>query len=505
MGVLPDFMIRALGCITPYHRGPKVPGVISFGESSAGYDISLGNQYLIFSNTCAVLVDPKSFDKSNFVPHEGDHCIIPPNSFVLAESVEYFEIPRDCIGLVLAKSTYARCGICTNFTPLEPCMSPDTDVLTATGWVPIADVQIGHQVLTRREDGVAEYRGVAAKQERYHRGAMLHFNGRSVDQLVTPDHKLFVLRRNSQTNVERPLLLPAAEVFGRYNYSFDRRVNWLGTEPGQYVKIGEQSFPTTAFMEFLGCWLGDGSAYLGNDGGYHVKLAVVTKDAKREYFQDVLTRMGIKAALRERGFEFYSKDLVLYLSQFGHARNKHIDRRFLNFPPAYLRLLLRGLINSDGNQETQTFTTASPQLADDVQEAAFKAGLGAIVRRVEARVFGKMLTAYKVRLCQDHMTPKVQPPRHVEHAYDGLVYDLTVPNHVFFCRRQGKASWTGNCWRGKITVEIANTTPLPAKVYSGEGIAQVLFLRLEAPPEKDYDQKGGNYQDQTGMTMPRVA
>src|SRR3982751_87445 len=100
MGVLPDWAIRQLNCITPYHRGPKIRGVISFGESSAGYDISLGNKFLIFSNTCGVVVDPKNFDPASFVPHEGDHCIIPPNSFVLAESVEYFEIPRDCVGLV---------------------------------------------------------------------------------------------------------------------------------------------------------------------------------------------------------------------------------------------------------------------------------------------------------------------------------------------------------------------------------------------------------------------
>jgi dCTP deaminase len=118
--VLPDWMIRGLNAITPYKNNPKTPGMISFGESSAGYDISLARNFKIFQNTCAVVVDPKNFNPNSFVDFEGKECIVPPNSFVLAESNEWVHIPRTCIGLVLGKSTYARCGICTNFTPLEP-------------------------------------------------------------------------------------------------------------------------------------------------------------------------------------------------------------------------------------------------------------------------------------------------------------------------------------------------------------------------------------------------
>jgi dCTP deaminase len=120
LSVLPDWGIRRLNAIKPYTRGVRIPGVISYGESSCGYDLRLGRKFLIFSNTCACVVDPKNFDGSQFVAHEGLDCLIPPNSFVLAESQEWVEVPRDCICLVLGKSTYARCGICTNFTPLEP-------------------------------------------------------------------------------------------------------------------------------------------------------------------------------------------------------------------------------------------------------------------------------------------------------------------------------------------------------------------------------------------------
>jgi dCTP deaminase len=118
--VLPDNVLRRLGIFAPYSRGKKRPGKVSFGESSAGYDIRAGDEWKIFTNTCATLIDPKNFKPDSFVHHKGPFCIIPPNSFALAYSIEYVKMPRDCIGIVLGKSTYARCGICANFTPLEP-------------------------------------------------------------------------------------------------------------------------------------------------------------------------------------------------------------------------------------------------------------------------------------------------------------------------------------------------------------------------------------------------
>jgi dCTP deaminase len=123
MGVLPDHMLRQLGeqgRIHPYCLPNRQLGVISFGESSAGYDLRLGRKFLIFTNTAGCVVDPKRFDPTAFVKHDGDTCIIPPNSFALGESVEFIDVPRDVVVLVLGKSTYARCGVVTNFTPLEP-------------------------------------------------------------------------------------------------------------------------------------------------------------------------------------------------------------------------------------------------------------------------------------------------------------------------------------------------------------------------------------------------
>lgn len=94
--------------------------LISYGLSSYGYDIRAARQFKVFTNINSAIVDPKNFDSSSFVEFEGSSCIIPPNSFALARTVEYFRIPRDVLAICLGKSTYARCGIIVNVTPLEP-------------------------------------------------------------------------------------------------------------------------------------------------------------------------------------------------------------------------------------------------------------------------------------------------------------------------------------------------------------------------------------------------
>ena len=110
----------AKGMIEPFVEEQISKGVISYGLSSYGYDIRVANEFRIFTNVNATIVDPKHFDPKSLVEVKGDHCIIPPNSFCLARSVEYFRIPRDVLAICLGKSTLARCGIIVNITPLEP-------------------------------------------------------------------------------------------------------------------------------------------------------------------------------------------------------------------------------------------------------------------------------------------------------------------------------------------------------------------------------------------------
>jgi dCTP deaminase len=117
---LSDEQIKKMVQIEPWADGTPRPGKISYGVTSYGYDFRIGNKFKIFKNTHMVVVDPKNFSSKCFDEIEDDYCIIPPNSFILGESVEWVKIPRNTIGICVGKSTYARCGLIVNVTPLEP-------------------------------------------------------------------------------------------------------------------------------------------------------------------------------------------------------------------------------------------------------------------------------------------------------------------------------------------------------------------------------------------------
>ena len=124
MSILSDITITRLaqeeGMIKPFVKKQVRKGVISYGVSSYGYDIRVAREFKVFTNLNSTLVDPKNFDPKSFVTVNADYCIIPPNSFALAKTVERFKIPRDVLTVCVGKSTYARCGIIINVTPFEP-------------------------------------------------------------------------------------------------------------------------------------------------------------------------------------------------------------------------------------------------------------------------------------------------------------------------------------------------------------------------------------------------
>lgn len=124
MAIKPDTWIRKMvqerRMIEPFVDEQMRDGVISYGVSSYGYDVRIGDQFKVFTNVYNTVVDPKNFDPQSFVDIKADACVIPPNSFVLASTIEFFRIPRNVLVVCLGKSTYARCGIIVNVTPLEP-------------------------------------------------------------------------------------------------------------------------------------------------------------------------------------------------------------------------------------------------------------------------------------------------------------------------------------------------------------------------------------------------
>ena len=124
MAIMPDTWIREMsqtaGMIDPFVETQERTNAISYGLSSYGYDARVADEFRIFTNVDNAIVDPKAFSEQSFVERRGEVCVIPPNSFVLARTVEYFRVPRDVLVICLGKSTYARCGIIVNVTPLEP-------------------------------------------------------------------------------------------------------------------------------------------------------------------------------------------------------------------------------------------------------------------------------------------------------------------------------------------------------------------------------------------------
>ena len=506
--------------IDPFVESQKRKGVISYGLSSYGYDARVSDEWKIFSNINSAIVDPKDFSKDTFVYVKSDVCVIPPNSFALARTVETFDIPRDVLAICLGKSTYARAGIVVNMTPLEPCFSDDTEILTPSGWVLIKDISVGDSVMGVNAEGLAKFKRVKKKQKQKYVGDMLHFAGRSVDQMVTPNHKLYVGRPHGSfysSGGRRTIwsTVEAKDVFGKHNFKFSRKVVWGGDAPAT-LTVGNTKYPAKAFLRFLGHWLGDGSAYVTMvDGKIHdsiVKLACF-KERKVEAFKAAFSAAGINFSRTDTGYAVSNKNLCAFLLPLAGAANKRVPREFMQLHPALLECLLTGMMESDGNAGTSTIKTISKQLADDIQEIAFKTGRSAIVRcetiadinkyrEKNAAIRAKHI--YIVRLSATHVEPKIRPSTHKKQAYSGYVYDVTVSNHLIFVRRGGKASWSGNCWRGELVLEFSNTTPLPAKIYANEGACQILFFKGNEPCEVSYADRNGKYMNQTGVTTARL-
>jgi len=201
--------------------------------------------------------------------------------------------------------------------------------------------------------------------------------------------------------------------------------------------------------------------------------------------------------------------------QFGHAHEKYVPEEIKALSPGLLRKFLWGYMLGDGNFQTLTASTSSQRLIDDLQEIGLKAGWPASYWTGANP--GTPVSA-NPQYTSSHMVFKVRfskegTPRHGKAKeawsrvlYKGYVYDVTVlRNHTNYVRRNGKAVWSGNCgWRGKLTLELANLSPLPIRLHVGQGIAQVVFFRGHRP-QRAYHEKeaGGVYQDQKGVTLPK--
>jgi dCTP deaminase len=493
--------------------------------------------FRIFRHIPGTVIDPKRFNPENLEPARlcidndtnEQYFVLPAHSYGLGVAVERLEVPSNITVICIGKSTYARTGIIANLTPAEACMSDDTEILAKTGWKLLKDVILGEEVLTLNpRTNQAEYQPIVDKQSYYFNGELLHFRSRYLDQLVTPQHRMWRGKRSRSVmsavgdgrkdmvqGVKRNGIdvwdwgfQQAQEIFGKWNYYLSRNINWVGVNPyGDTVEIGKYKMPVETWCKFIGAWMGDGSTFADSKRNYIVKLAVVTKEQKRQYFKAILDSLGANYCESKYGFQFQDKAVHQYLMPYKRALNKHLPQEIKQLPPNLLIHVIDGMMHSDGNIESSTYHSASKRLIDDFQEICMKAGYNATSWKVTAysNFAKKETTQYKCRFSAADVFPnKLQPKDMTKVPYSGMVYDVTVPNHIFLSRRNGRASWTGNSWKGNLTLEFSNSSGADCRIYANEGVVQLLFFEGE-PCDVTYADRNGKYQNQPeSVTIARV-
>ena len=440
--------------IEPFVTGQVRDGNISYGLSSYGYDIRVSGEFKVFTNVHNSIVDPKNFDERSFVEINGSECFIPPNSFALARTEEYFRIPRDVLVVCVGKSTYAR------------CFSGDTRVALVDGTAPTME-----EMTRRHADGemfwgysLGEFGRIEMTlldAPRYiDRDALLEItldNGRTVR--ATPDHE-FVLRdgRRIQAHELRPndSLMPLYRGLVRGYESV-------------YQPLNGHLYPTHRLADE---WNLRNGVYVDEPGTHRHHR----DHDRRNNNPWNIERMNAAEHIRLHNAINHGPDF---------DPDEHSDAIQQAFAP-------REALHATGS------IRGAARLLD--------------CDRSVFRRFPEVVSAFRGRRARATKNHKVTAIRDLAGVHD--VYCLTVPEAGNFAIDAGV--FVGNCglivnvtpleptWEGYLTLEISNTTPLPAKVYGGEGIAQLLFFEGDEEPEVAYADRQGKYMKQTGVTLPKM-
>jgi deoxycytidine triphosphate deaminase len=597
MGLKPDHWIRKMALeqrmIEPFVDAQVRGGAISYGVSSYGYDIRVTDEFKIFTNVFSAVVDPKHFDPKSMVDYRGDVCVIPPNSFALARTVEYFRIPRQvltiCLGKCLTGDTRVVDAETGDYLPLrefvarqaastvslrddwalgrqqvtahinsgvQPVFRLTTrsglqitapaahPLRTWEGWTPLSQLQPGDRIAVARSCPVFGQQAWP-EHEATLLGLML-----SDGQCRTPGSSPCYTSDDPRL-VEA--LTQAARAFGvevspvgpmGYNLvnhrgrggrpEKNRCYAWL-EQLGCNVRSAAKFVPRVVFTaqrESVAAFLralfsGDGSIYSSN-GAIFLEYYSVSERLAQDV-RHLLLRFGIFALLRHKrlpaGGLSYTVQITdpnmvqrfagaigfvpgckkqrtlearLTSSTFGPARRTNFDTL-----PAPAWAMMRDVVHAKG----QSLTAAGIRGTQPDQSLPY--GLARQAALVaEAPAFSAIVDS-------DVVWDTVES---IEPCGEEEVFDLTVPdNHNFLANDVVVHNSTyARCgiivnvtpfepeWEGYVTLEISNTTPLPARIYSNEGIAQVLFFEADEPCDISYADKKGKYQSQQSIVLPKV-
>lgn len=562
MGLKPDHWIRKMslehGMIEPYADGESREGIISYGVSSYGYDMRISDEYKIFTNVHSAIVDPKNFDPKSFVDFKGDVCIIPPNSFVLARSIEYFRVPRNILCVCLGKSTYAR------------CFSGDTKVMLADGTTPT------FEEMAKRADEGELFWGYSLNE--FGRIIITHFEaprfiGRDSlleivldnDEVIrcTPDHE-FITRdgrliqaNDLRTNdalmpfdtslwrgypmVYQPLngmLYPAHRLADEWNLRHNIYDNIDNSHRHHIDHNRQNNMPwniqrmdATEHINYHNDEYYNGEDFDPEEHSLAIKEALteLSKDPEwRRQYSEVQSQRSTEYWHHEKYAEQRAIHIQKYVDAWTDARREAMSDRMKEYyqDPKHRE--------EKSQQSQQVWKQADEARHNQQREIARHINLRKEItaERVEAALnqAGSIRGAARLLNCdksvfrrfQDTIAKFRSSPRYRNHkiksiksiAGDHDVYCLTAPETGNFALASGV--FVKNCglivnvtpfepeFEGHITIEISNTTPLPAKVYSNEGVSQVLFYEADDECEISYADRKGKYQGQRGVTPPRM-
>lgn len=347
-----------------------------------------------------------------------------------------------------------------NCVGVRGCFSSDTEILTREGWKPFPNVESNDEILTRRPDGEMEYHKPTEVIRQRYVGELIGFRSAKIDLLVTPNHKMLA-RPHGESEFR---LIEAYQNIRWQGAEMLKSARWTGEERTEFqlplvynAKLPQRTtIALDVWLEFLGYFLSEGCTYYQQRVPALVNGKEYTSRAYLVFISQSLKKLGNRAKIRQclknLGFKFHeepaqfriaSKQLWSYLRQFGKARQKFIPRELFQLPSRQLKILLDALLLGDGSADGKKFYSSSQALLNGVQEILLKIGAaGTVYRKSKDRDTQavRVLTNEK----KDFLTP-LYPRRHIE-WYDGFVYCVTVPNHVIFVRRNGKALWCGNCY-----------------------------------------------------------
>ena len=530
--------------------------IVSYGTSSYGYDVRCSREFKIFTNINSTIVDPKNFDEKSFVDVSADVCIIPPNSFALARTVEYFRIPRSTLVVCLGKSTYAR------------CFSGDTRVALVDGST------VTLEEMARRHAAGEVFWGYSIGPNGRLIVALLdapRFIGR--DSLIevmldsgtsiraTPDHQfmrrdgrmgdaaslrpgdaLMPLYRESFRGYEmvyQPLtghLLPTHRLADEWNLRNEIYSDTPGTHRHHADFNRRNNLPTN-----IGRMEAAEHIRMHNSETYGEGF---DRDAHGAAISEALARLALDPSWREnfsrvqadRVIQFWTDDryaqiraslIELRRNPSRATRDAHSRATSLRYSDPAERLRQSGLSarawsRDDGSRrQAQAEIARRINIREEITAEVVRTALdttgsirgAADLLRCDRAVFRRFPDVLaEFRGTPAYRNHKVAAVRELPGVHD--VYCLTVPEAGNFALEAGV--FVQNCgiivnvtplepeWEGHVTLEFSNTTPLPAKIYANEGVAQMLFFESDEVCSTSYKDRGGKYQGQTGVTLPKT-